>query len=160
MKPTTSMLKNQALVAGQYLPIDLFFQETAGTVTHIRTELEGSMIIGVAATPFTQAAVDALIGSGQIVATTVFNATAMGTDSFGFVLDCNEQIADVQNMQYTFWLATEVSNNVAASATEPPGTLTEALYKTPNGNIVGRVIPAGFDAGTAVLQIRIWVKLK
>lgn len=159
-KPLPSELKNPALQQSQLYPIDIFIQDTAGAVTQVNGVLEGSMIIGVAATPFTQSAVDALIGSGQIVATTVFGSTAMGTDAFGFVLNTNQQIQSAQCMEYTLWIASEVANYVAVQTTEPANTLTEALYVTPNGNIVGRVIPTGLDAGTGVLHIRIWVTLK
>lgn len=160
---SSTILRNEALQRNQVHEISLFFQQTAGTQTYL-AGLEGlasCVIIGDTAGEFTQAATDTLLGStNDILATTVFGSTAMGTDAFGIILATGEQVSRVVYCQYSLWLATEVANCFAGTKTAPTDALTEVAYCSPLGNIAVRVIPAGFDAGTGILQVNLGVLLK
>ena len=158
-----SSLKNDGLARCQPDILKLFVQQTAGTQTYVSgvASLQGSVIIGDANSEFTNAAADTLLGvTGDVVATTMFGSTAMGTDSFGMILACQGQIQKLVYCHYSLWLATEVEHLILGTTSAPTDALTEAAYQTPAGNIALRLIPAGFDAGTGVLEIELGVFYK
>ncbi len=160
---TTTVLKNPAVQKNQVHEIELVIQQTAGTQTYVAgiLGLGSALIVGDTNTDFTQAAANTLLGvDNDVITATVFGSTAMGTDALGYILAMNGQVASVVYCQYSFWLATEVANMFLGTTTAPTDALTEVAYKTPAGNIAGRVIPAGFDAGTGLLQIKLGVILK
>lgn len=159
----STVLKNDGLARLQSRELKFYIQQTAGTQSFISgmEGLAGSIIQGDTAGEFTQAAADALLGvSNDVVTATMFGATAMGTDSYGFILACQGQIQKLVYLQYSLWLATEVQNLLLGTSTAPSDALTEVAYLTPAGNIAGRLIPAGFDAGTGVLEVKMGVFLK
>lgn len=151
--------------------LDLYFQITAGAATLIHTKNLPPVIFGTTAGAFTQAAVNALLSpdtagdeiaaasTAEIDTTVAFGSTAMGTDSFGFVVPTGNQVDRVLGMEATLFLASPVIKYVSR-VTSLPNTLTEGIYVTPNGNLAGRVIPTGLDAGTGVLKLSIlfWSK--
>jgi hypothetical protein len=156
-------LSNDALARSQPDVLEFWVQETAGTLSFIQSQsgLQSCLIHGLAAGDFTQAAADALLGvPNDVITATMFGSTAMGTDAYGFILACNGQVERVAYMEYQFWLASEVENLVLGTTTAPTNALTEVAYKTPAGNIAGRIIPAGFDAGTGVLKVTLGVYFK
>lgn len=160
---TSTILKSDLLQKGQVHELDIYIQQTAGAQSYVAGLqcLQGAMIIGDTAGEFTQAAADSLLGvSNDVITATVFGSTAMGTDSLGMIIAMQGQVESLVYMQYSFWLGTEVANLLLGTSTAPTDALTEVAYKTPAGNIAARVIPAGFDAGTGVLQVKFGLILK
>lgn len=158
-----SALKRDRLAAGQMDVIKFIIQETAGTLSYVSglEMLQNSLYHGLAAGDFVQATADTLLGSvNDVITGTMFGSTAMGTDSYGFILSFDGQVQKLVYMKYTFWLATEVANCILSTTTAPTNALTEVAYQTPAGNVAGRIIPAGFDAGTNILEVELGLFLK
>ncbi len=159
----SSILRSDSLQRSQPHEIDLWIQQTAGTQTFVPglDGLASAVIMGDASSDFTQAACNSLLGvSNDIITATVFGSTAMGTDSFGMIVACNGQIQQIVALEYQFWLATMVDACFVGTYTAPTDALSEVAYCSPAGNVALRVIPAGFDAGTNLLHIKLNVILK
>lgn len=156
-------LRRDALARNQPDIVKFLVQQTGGTLTYVSglEGLQSCLYHGSATGDFVQATADTLLGSvNDVLTATVFGATAMGTDSYGFVLALDGQVSKLVYMKYTLWLATEVANAIVGTATAPTNALTEVAYQTPAGNIAGRIIPAGFDAGTGLLEVELGVFFK
>lgn len=149
-------LTQSQLASSQPHTLILAFTITAGVPTQLLTSGKLPAIFGVAAGDFTQAAVNALLGSAgtdEIDTSVAFGSTAMGVDAFGFVLDCDGQVEDVLGLESTLYAVEQ--DNFVGKVTSLPDTLTEGLFITPAGNLAGRVIPTGLDAATGTLVIKI-----
>lgn len=156
-------MKRDRLAAAQPDVIKFLVQETAGTLSYVSglESLQNCLYHGLAAGDFVQATADSLLGSvNDVITATMFGSTAMGTDAYGFILSFDGQIQKVVYMKYTFWLATEIAHELLSTTTAPTNALTEVCYQTPAGNIAGRIIPAGFDAGTGLLEVELGVFFK
>lgn len=149
-------LTQSQLAASQPHTLTLAFVVTSGAVTQLLTSSKLPIIFGTAAGDFTQAAVNALLGSSgtdEIDTSVAFGSTAMGVDAFGFVLDCDGQIKDVIGLESTLYAVEQ--DNFVPKVASLPNTLTEGLLITPAGNLAGRVIPTGLDAATGYLIVKI-----
>lgn len=161
-------LVDSRLSSSQPHVLQFYFTVTGGAVTQVLTKNLPPIIFGTAAGDFTQAAVNALLeydsngdplsaaSTSEIDTSVAFGSTAMGIDAFGFVISCGGQIADVAGVEAIAYIATE-DGKFAAKVSSLPDTLTAGLLVTPAGNLVGRVIPTGLDAGTGVLVLKIHV---
>lgn len=153
-------LVDTRLAASQPHVLKLFFTITSGAPTLIGTKNLPPVVFGVASGDFTQAAVNAMLGLDSSVSTSevdvavAFGSTAMGTDAFGFVLNCGGQIDTVLGMESTLYDAEQ--DNFVPRVTSLPDTLSQGLLVTPLGNLVGRVIPTGLDTETGQLVISIY----
>lgn len=149
-------LTQSQLAASQPHTLTLAFVVTSGVVTQLLTKNLPPIIFGTTAGAFTQAAVNALLGSSgtdEIDTSVAFGSTAMGVDAFGFVLDCDGQIENVIGLESTLYAVEQ--DNFVPKVSSLPDTLTEGLLVTPAGNLAGRVIPTGLDAATGYLIIKI-----
>ena len=125
-----------------------------------------SAIVGYDETEFTQLAVDALIGAGDIVAvTTAFGSTRMGTDSLGIVLNMEGQVRQLLAVEVIAQLATGVS--IVASCPPAAAELADAAADiaefalTPLGNVYGSIVVTGLDAAeSGFIHLRIICRLK
>jgi hypothetical protein len=153
-------LDEPRLAASQPHELKLIFSIASGVPTLINTKNLPPIIFGTAAGDFTQAAVNALLGldsassTSEIDTTVAFGSTAMGTDAFGFVLACAGQIDTVLGMEAVLYDAEDLK--FVAKVTSLPNTLTSGLLVTPDGNLVGRVIPTGLDTETGQLVLTIY----
>ena len=123
-------------------------------------------IAGYDDSDFTQNAVDALIGTGDIVAvTTAFGSTRMDTDCFGIVINLDGQVRQLLAVEAIVQLGTGVST-VASSlpaAAELGNTAADIaeFALTPLGNVYGSLVVSGLDAATSgFIHLRILCRLK
>lgn len=131
--------------------IDLYLQMSAGAPSLLGSMIGYPVAMGCAtnAGALTQTAIDTFLGStNEVIAGTAFGATAMGTDSLGFVINCGGQIASAQIMEAWLWVATEIADAVFVSSSALTDALTTAFAVTTAGNLYGRVVLAGLDAAT------------
>lgn len=171
---TVPVLNQESLAgAANLLRLQLPFALTAGTGVNSasfvgpvkpRLLIEGGT--GSALTTITQAAVDDLLGAGQVVVATAFGTTAMvDNDTYAFVVDCGGQVESVYAVQAVVNIAGTVGVSVGVgtktSLANSVFTLTQ-VYVTPAGQLAGRItytnISAAATAGHLILDIA--VKLK
>lgn len=150
--------KNPALQSYQPEQLDIWLTVASG-VPSLPAALRGFPIIFGTATntaPLTQTAIDAFLGStNEVVAATAFGSTAMGTDSLGFVINMGGQAASLIAMEATLWLTSEVQDGVTGTTTALTDALSTAVCITSAGNIYGRAVLTGFDAGSSPVRLRI-----
>jgi hypothetical protein len=111
-----------------------------------------------------QATVDALLGTpNDIIVATAFGATAMVADNtYGFILACSGQIAELGAVQAFLNIGGTVSLSVGVGTTtaltNAAFTLTQA-YLSPAGNLAVRITATGIslrtNAGSLVFRIAI-----
>lgn len=144
--------------------LEYWLTATTKTLTLPAQEMGYPIIHGCDATDFVQATVDTFLGiANDVVVATSFGSTAMGTDAYGFIINMQGQAAQAAWACATVYLATPVPNGVIGAGsvtTALPNTLTQGCAVTAGGNIYGRLILAGLDAGTAAVQVRVGVLLK
>ncbi len=136
----------------------------AKTVSWIGIKPE--IITGFDTGDFTQAAIDALLNStNEVLAATAFGSTAMGTDAFGFVLNCLGQVRAVRSMTVATNIGVggaTVSCVCAGQTSALPNTLPALarVQTTSGGNIAAQFVITGLDAATSgLLQIRLITEL-
>lgn len=121
--------------------------------TFIGTDVPQLLVIPGGSTAPTQAVVDSLLGvANDVIVATAFGTTAMVADNtYGFILACSGQIAEVNDVQAFLNIGGTVSVSVGVGTkTALPNTvftLTE-VYVTPAGNIAGRITATGISLRT------------
>jgi hypothetical protein len=160
-------LDSGRLAASQPHELKFFFTVTSGAVTQLLTKDLPPIIFGTAAADFTQAAVNALLSPdaagndysstsiAEIDTTVAFGATAMGTDAFGLVVYCANQVDNVAGIRAELYPGTEDSK-FAPKVLSLPDTLTAGVLVTPAGNLAARIIPTGLDSGTGTMVVTIF----
>lgn len=149
-----SWINEKGLADHQPETIELFVKITgAKTASVIPTLGTPGAIIGFDAGDFTQAASDALIGTGDIAAvTTSFGSTRMGTDTMGFILNCNGQVRKLVAMQaFIHGDAGATVNSVQGvqgTTTALTDANTIACCITTLGNLYGSIILSNLDSVT------------
>ena len=160
----SQMLKAPDLADNQFTTLDFWFSCTSNVATLLPSGANGSRIVFgySAATPLTTAAIDSFTGNtNDILGDTCFAATAMGTDSMGFVIDMQGQAASAVAVSAILYDSTFVGTAAAGTATALTNSLSTALCCSALGNLYGRVVPAGFDAASGkILHLRVVCKLK
>lgn len=155
---SAEMQRNECIVS------EFVITASSGAPTISANYLAYPVFIGGVSTDFTQALVDAFLGStSEFAVTTAFGSTAMGTDMFGFVLNLQGQAARALWVQSVMQTSTQANAGVANLAqgagtvtTVLPNTLTNGLAVTTAGNLYGRIVTAGFDTGaTNILLVRV-----
>lgn len=152
----------------KYEPIVSNFCVTlsTGEPTICTAQLGYPVFVGNADTDFTQVLIDAFLGTtSEFAVTTAFGSTAMGTDMFGFVLNCNGQAASAVYLSATLSLVATDPGAVAGVkgngtvTTVLPDTLTPGLAVTTGGNLYGRIITEGYDGagGTSLIVSVAWL---
>lgn len=154
--------------------LDYVFTDTAKTITFAAQQMGYPIIHGHDSTDFVQATVDAFLGiTNDVVVATSFGSTAMGTDAYGFIINMQGQTLATAwaEMDVFMTVAVQASTTVLPSqrvgvigagivTTALPNTLTQGFAVTPGGNIYGRLICTGLDAGTGPVHVRLGVYLK
>lgn len=121
------------------------------------------VFVGNLAANFTQALIDSFLGTtSEFAVTTAFGATAMGTDQFGFVLNCQGMAASAAWVTASLTLVSGAAGVVSSTngqgtvTTVLPNTLTSGVAVTTGGNIYGRQIVAGEAGATGTsLLVRV-----
>jgi hypothetical protein len=143
-------------------PIESVFCVTlaSGVPTICAGQIGYPVFMGKDEGTFTQAAVDAFLGSvNEFAVTTAFGSTAMGTDTFGFVLNLQGQ---AKSALYVDGSLSLVVTDPGAMAVGPgKGTVTTVLADTlvttcavtTLGNIYGRVTIEGYDGAGGISAI-------
>jgi hypothetical protein len=172
-KPATQ-LKAPLLQKLEPYILDYVFTDTAKTISLAAHQMGYPIIHGHDAGDFVQATVDSFLGiTNDVVVATSFGSTAMGTDAYGFIINCQGQAASAAwaemtvNMAFAIQASTTVLQSqqvivVGAGlvTTALPNTLTAGFAVTAGGNIYGRLICTGLDAGTGPVHVRLGVYLK
>lgn len=114
----------------------------------------------------TQAKVDAFFpdNANEVVAGTMFGATAMGTDAFGVILNMSGQARRVKLAEAIIHGGVgdaPLSDFAVGTKTAPTDALTNTAYVTAKGNIALRFVLTGVDALTAgVIRIILHIENK
>lgn len=162
MSSTPSQLKSADLQNNQYEELEFIVKLDSGAPSLSPASNGSPIIMGTATNtaPLTQAAIDAFLGSSsEVVAATAFGATAMGTDSLGFVINLQGQAKEAVSLEAFLYDATVIGKGVVASTSALTDALSTALAKTSLGNLYGRVVASGLDASSSLLVIRVLFKL-
>lgn len=149
-------LRSDMLQKSQVHEIDLLFTADAGAFSLVSPSNAAPVVFSKDA--ITQSTVDALLPANDIVATTAFGSTAMGTDAFAVIVNCGGQVAELQAVIYEKGGAAPV--HIIPSGSALPNTLTQGAYKTAQGDVVARIIVTDLDSATATYLIKFRVKLK
>lgn len=161
---TPKIMSSPGVGAGQRVHLDYFFTVNSGAATLLPSGNNPTPIVFgyTAAAPLTTAAIDAYTGkTNDILGDTCFAATAMGTDSMGFVIDMNGQAALAVAIVGVLYDTVTLGTAIAGVATALTNSLSTAVSVSPLGNIYGRVVVAGFDAAsTKILHLKIVCSLK
>lgn len=158
MAQPSYILKNDSLERHQKATIELLVD--AKGLKFLGASAQA--IIGVAATPFTQSAIDALLGSTNEFLSAAFGSTGMGTDALALVLNCDQQIKGVYAVEVLSLVDTTQQSQLGLSA-----AIANTLAAVPRvecsalGNLAVQCVITGLDAGTAgTALIRIHCELK
>jgi len=142
MAKSSVVFKTAGVDAGQYIDLDFYFSWTAGVPTLLPSGNNPSNIIfgTTAAAPLTTAAINTYTGlTGDILGDTAFGSTAMGTDSFGFVVDMSGQAARAVAIEAVIYETATLGTCVAGTSTALTDALSTAFCCSPLGNLYGRV---------------------
>jgi hypothetical protein len=158
MAQPSYIYKNDALARHQKASIDLVL-DTKG-LKFVGAQPQN--IIGIAATPFTQTAIDALLGSTNEFLSASFGATGMGIDALAFIINCDGQIKSVAAVELLSLSDTTEEQQLGGSA-----AIANTLAAVPRvecsslGNVAVQCVITGLDAATTGLAvIRIHCELK
>lgn len=153
MQDSPLVLNNDKLARNQPHKVEYTLIVTGAKASRQPVLLQNPVILTGydAATTLTQAGVDAFLGiASTIPCATCFDATSLGTDAIGFVLNMAAQVDKV--------IALEVSGQLGGTALVPvfleasQVALTSSLSSAvaaADGNIYGRLVLTGLDAATA-----------
>jgi hypothetical protein len=166
MASNSKILKNPSLQDNQQTCLDFYFSVTSNVATLLPSGDAGagtSLVHGYsAAAPLTTAAIDTFTGNtNDILGDTCFAATAMGTDSMGFVIDMGGQAEKAIALIAVLYDTVTLGTAVAGVSTALTNSLSTALSCSTLGNLYGRVVVSGFDAASAkILHLKVICKLK
>lgn len=161
MATPSYILKSDALARHQKQTIELIYNVTGAKAGKFAV-LAPKALAGYDATTFTQAAIDATLGTSSEFLSADFGTTAMGTDALAIVLDCEGQIAAVHGVEIVALAGTTKTAQVglvAAMADSSAAVARVALGA--NGNLALQCVVTDLDASTSgKLIIRILVDIK
>lgn len=156
------LLKTPDIAKNQFCSLDFYWSGSSGTYTLTPVSNSSRIVWGTtAAAPLTTAAIDSFTGNtNDILGDTCFASTAMGTDSFGFVIDMNGQAAEAVCVEAFLYDSTVIGVGKVASTSALTNSLSTALACSTLGNLYGRVVMSGLDASSSLLHIRVTCRLK
>ncbi len=164
MASNSKILKNPGLQDNQQTCLDFYFSVNSNVATLLPSGDAGAPIVWgySAAAPLTTAAIDTFTGNtNDILGDTCFAATAMGTDSMGFVIDMQGQAEKAVAIIAVLYDTVTLGTAIAGVSTALTNSLSTALSCSTLGNLYGRVVVAGFDAAsTKILHLKVICKLK
>lgn len=120
-----------------------------------------SCLTGCAAGSFTQAIIDAHLGTSSEFTAAQYDATALGNDALGIIVDTGGQVDELLYIQIEYSTgtggATVVPRNIPISSELTDSSLTDEAALGANGNVGIRVIfDSAFDAVTSgSIQLRV-----
>ena len=119
---------------------DVYIYDITAAVTQSPLPLDDqSALVGFAAGAFTQALIDAHLGTSSEFTAAQYDATSMGADAQGIILDMGGQCEDVLFMAAKCYSAadggTQVELGVKKSSTLTDSTLTTEVAVGANGNV-------------------------
>jgi hypothetical protein len=156
---TSFCAKNPGLQKKQPFQLDIAWSVATGVPSLPTNALGYPVIFGVATNTgsLTQTAIDTFLGStNEVVAATAFGGTAMGTDSLGFVVNMNGQCQAGLFMTACLYDNTDpVHAGAVVSSSALTDALTTAWAVTSSGNLYGRVVLTGLDAGSSPVLVRL-----
>lgn len=162
--PMSTILKSPGVADNQFCKLEFYFSCTSNVATLLPSGDNNSEIVFgyTAAAPLTTAAIDTFTGlTNDILGDTCFATTAMGTDSMGFVINMNGQVATAVAFVATLYDTVTLGSAVAGTATALTNSLSTALCCSALGNLYGRSVVAGFDAASGkILKYEILCRLK
>lgn len=155
------MLKTPDIAKNQMCSLDFYFSGSSGTFTLTPVSNASRILFGTTATPLTTAKCDSFTGNtNDILGDTCFDATSMGTDSLGFVIDMNGQAAEAVSVEAWLYDATVIGVGKVASTSALTSSLSTALACSALGNLYGRIVPSGLDSSSSLLHLRVICRLK
>ncbi len=164
MSNSAQVLKAPSLMAVQFTVLDYYFTVNSNAAVILPAGNNAARLVWgySAATPLTTAAIDSFTGNtGDILGDTCFDATSLGTDAIGFVIDMQGQAQSAVALQAALFDSTVIWAGVAGTSTALTSSLSTALCCSPLGNLYGRAILTGFDAAsTKHMWLRVVCKLK
>jgi hypothetical protein len=155
------VLKSDLMQKRQFPSIKLYFIITGAKAIRLVGLQKGAPVLtGFDAADLTTAKIDAFLAhdggnpAGDIAGSTIYDATAMGTDAFGVVVNMQGQAQKAVAMKYKVVTTAggtpgAVDGFVEASGSALPATLTDGIAVSAAGNLYCRLIAANIDAGTA-----------
>jgi hypothetical protein len=162
-KPATQ-LKAPVLQKLEPVVLEYWFTDTAKTISYAAHQMGYPLIAGHDAGDFVQATVDSFLGiTNDVVVATSYGSTAMGTDAYGFIINLQGQASTACWAEAVAYLATPIPAGVVGAGTVTTAlanTLTQGFAVTAGGNVYGRLIMTGLDAGTCAVRVRVGVILK
>lgn len=170
MTAANPALKNDALARHQFYRLQFLFEVTGAKAARLITPIPeatfGFDTPGSATAALGQTTIDNLLGStNEVLAATAFGSTALGTDAFGFVINCAGQVKSVKAATITSNVGSSgasVSASCLGQTSALPNTLPALarVQKTTNGNLAGQFVLAGLDSATAgVILVTVHVEL-
>lgn len=167
---TPLFYRNEKHAKSQVRRLVLTFQITAAqTVNLIPRSIDVLTTFG----PLTQAQIDAYLSrpiDGYVATSSTgftaaqFDATSMGTDAFGGIINMNQQCRYVGAMKAFFFTGagntTSTIRGALGTANLAASTLENAVGRSPSGDIAFKLIgPSGLDALTSgIIQVEIdWI---
>lgn len=158
-------LKSDALQKRQFHVLSLMWIITGAKVARLVVKQKGSPVLfGYDAAALTTALIDALlqsepavtVASGDIPGDTMFDATALGADSFGLVINMQGQTKAPVALKYEIVTTAGGTPGVVvgmiegAAAQLTVSSNTNGYAASPLGNLYARIVGAtNLDAGTA-----------
>lgn len=101
-----------------------------------------------------QAVIDDFLGTTNEFLLAQFDATSMGTDAFGLIVNFGKQADELYMCQaYVDDLTTRVEKSYAAVATLSSSTLTTQCAKGAFGNLATKFVLTGLDALTSGILV-------
>lgn len=125
---------------GKQLQHDCFILDITAAVTQSPLPIDDSRILtGFAAAAFTQAIIDAHLGTSSEFTAAQFDATAMGADAQGIIIDMGKQVDELVYVVGRCYSgaagATLVERAFKPSATLTDSTLATEAAKGADGNV-------------------------
>lgn len=151
---TSLMYYNDKLGKTQPRILRFFWNITAGKTISLVTGQVGSPILPTFDAYASQAVIDNFLGTTNEFLLAAFDATSMGTDAFGALINMGGQAAAVSYMSLTARTGTYGGTATSASATVgtalTASTLEAACVCGANGNIAVKAVISGLDALTSL----------
>lgn len=110
-----------------------------------------------------QAVIDAFLGTTNEFLLAAFDATSMGTDAFGAIIDMGGQVLSVIKSDIIVYTAGAVSSEkyILSSSALTSTSLTTEIAKGASGNIGFKAVLTGVDALTSGhIEVKIYWKSK
>jgi hypothetical protein len=166
MALTTMFLKSDALQRSQVQELNFYLKITGAKTNAALSLVSYPLLAGYDAADLTQVLVEGFLGHTSTAAcATIFDATSLGTDAFGFVIDMQGQCGTLLGYQCAVVQTaggTPANTSLLTQASQT--ALTSALTSVCaayDGDIYGRVVAGNLDSATAgYIHLRVLYRSK